>query len=279
MQVSMSATAEQLSKYNSLLSILSNYGRVAVAFSSGVDSTFLLYAARAALSDNVVALTAASPVFPKRELNEAIDYCKRLGVEHRLIDIDELEIEGFAENPKNRCYICKKSLFAAFKKAADDMGIGVVLEGSNRDDEGDYRPGLLAIRELDIKSPLREADLYKDDIRALSVHFGLPTWDKPSFACLASRFPYGEMISYKKLEMVDKSEQLLLELGFKQFRVRIHGEDTFIARIEVPEDDIERFMQRDVRTKVNSELVRFGFSYVSLDLRGYRTGSMNEVLS
>ncbi|MBR1670690.1 MAG: ATP-dependent sacrificial sulfur transferase LarE [Butyrivibrio sp.] len=275
----MSATAEQLSKYNSLLSILSNYGRVAVAFSSGVDSTFLLYAARAALSDNVVALTAASPVFPKRELNEAIDYCKRLGVEHRLIDIDELEIEGFAENPKNRCYICKKSLFAAFKKAADDMGIGVVLEGSNRDDEGDYRPGLLAIRELDIKSPLREADLYKDDIRALSVHFGLPTWDKPSFACLASRFPYGEMISYKKLEMVDKSEQLLLELGFKQFRVRIHGEDTFIARIEVPEDDIERFMQRDVRTKVNSELVRFGFSYVSLDLRGYRTGSMNEVLS
>lgn len=279
MQVSMSATAEQLSKYNSLLSILSNYGRVAVAFSSGVDSTFLLYAARAALSDNVVALTAASPVFPKRELNEAIDYCKRLGVEHRLIDIDELEIEGFAENPKNRCYICKKSLFAAFKKAADDMGIGVVLEGSNRDDEGDYRPGLMAIRELDIKSPLREADLYKDDIRALSVHFGLPTWDKPSFACLASRFPYGEMISYKKLEMVDKSEQLLLELGFKQFRVRIHGEDTFIARIEVPEDDIERFMQRDVRTKVNSELARFGFSYVSLDLRGYRTGSMNEVLS
>ena len=159
------------------------------------------------------------------------------------------------------------------------MGIGVVLEGSNRDDEGDYRPGLLAIRELDIKSPLREADLYKEDIRALSVHFGLPTWDKPSFACLASRFPYGEMISYKKLEMVDKSEQLLLELGFKQFRVRIHGEDTFIARIEVPEDDIERFMQRDVRTKVNSELARFGFSYVSLDLRGYRTGSMNEVLS
>ena len=269
------ATSKQMDKYNRLLSILSSYGSVAVAFSSGVDSTFLLYAARAALSDNIIAVTASSGVFPKRELKEAIDYCERLGVRHVVVNVNELEIEGFAANPKNRCYICKKELFGGFKKTAEEHGMAVVVEGSNLDDEGDYRPGLRAIQELDIKSPLREAGMTKADIRSLSQHFGLPTWDKSSFACLASRFPYGESISDRKLEMVDKAEELMMQLGFKQFRVRIHGNDIFLARIELLPDDIARLMAEDVRKRVYDEFKKLGFTYVSLDLFGYRTGNMN----
>ncbi len=278
MQANTIVTSEQLDKYNRLLSIISSYKQVAVAFSSGVDSAFLLYAARAALADNVVAMTASSPVFPKRELKEAVEFCKRLKVKHVVLEINELEIEGFSENPKNRCYICKKSLFEDFKKAAAKENVPVVIEGSNKDDEGDYRPGLMAIEELDIKCPLREASLYKEDISALSEYFGLPTWDKPSFACLASRFPYGESISDKKLDMVDKGEQLLMDLGFKQFRVRIHGNDIFIARIELLAADMERMMDEAVRKRVYDRFKEIGFHYVSLDLKGYRTGSMNEII-
>ncbi len=269
------ATTEQMDKYNRLLSILSSYGSAAVAFSSGVDSTFLLYAARAALSDKVIAVTASSGVFPKRELNEAVDYCKRLGVKHVVVQVNELEIEGFSENPKDRCYICKKELFIGFLKTAEAEGMAVVVEGSNLDDEGDYRPGLRAIAELDIKSPLREAGMTKQDIRDLSQHFGLPTWDKSSFACLASRFPYGENISDKKLDMVDKAEELMMKLGFKQFRVRIHGNDIFLARIELLPDDIAKLLTEDIRAKVHEEFKKIGFTYVSLDLYGYRSGNMN----
>lgn len=269
------ATSEQMDKYNKLLSILSSYGSVAVAFSSGVDSTFLLYAARSALSDRIIAVTASSGVFPKRELKEAVDYCERLGVKHLVVNVNELEIEGFAANPKDRCYICKKELFGGFKKTAAEHGISVVVEGSNLDDEGDYRPGLRAIKELDIKSPLREAGMTKADIRSLSQHFGLPTWDKSSFACLASRFPYGENISDKKLDMVDRAEELMMQLGFKQFRVRIHGNDIFLARIELLPDDISRLMTEEVRKRVYDEFKKIGFTYVSLDLFGYRTGNMN----
>ncbi len=269
------ATSEQMDKYNKLLSILSSYGSVAVAFSSGVDSTFLLYAARSALSDRIIAVTASSGVFPKRELKEAVDYCERLGVKHLVVNVNELEIEGFAANPKDRCYLCKKELFGDFKRTAKEHGISVVVEGSNLDDEGDYRPGLRAIKELDIKSPLREAGMTKSDIRALSQHFGLPTWDKSSFACLASRFPYGENISDKKLDMVDRAEELMMQLGFKQFRVRIHGNDIFLARIELLPADIARLMEDDVRNRVYAEFKKIGFTYVSLDLFGYRTGNMN----
>jgi uncharacterized protein len=269
------ATTEQMDKYNRLLSILSSYGSVAVAFSSGVDSTFLLYAARAALSDKVIAVTASSGVFPKRELNEAVDYCERLGVKHVVVQVNELEIEGFSENPKDRCYICKKELFKGFLKTAEAEGMAVVVEGSNLDDEGDYRPGLRAIAELEIKSPLREAGMTKQDIRDLSQHFGLPTWDKSSFACLASRFPYGENISDKKLDMVDKAEELMMKLGFKQFRVRIHGNDIFLARIELLPDDIAKLLTEDIRAKVHEEFRKIGFTYVSLDLFGYRSGNMN----
>ncbi len=271
-------TSEQLDKYNKLLSILAYYGKVAVAFSSGVDSTFLLYAARCALSEKVIAITARSPVFPKRETTEAEDYCKKIGIAQEIIDINELEIEGFSQNPTDRCYICKKSLFKSFKEKAAAKGFEIVVEGSNKDDEGDYRPGLKAVTELGIKSPLRDAGLYKEEIRILSEHFGLPTWDKPSFACLASRFPYGEMINDRKLKMVDSAEQLLMQMGFKQFRVRIHGNDIYTARIELLTEDMPEIFKEPVRKKVYEEFKRYGFNYVSIDLKGYRTGSMNETL-
>lgn len=209
----------------------------------------------------------AAPRFPDRPLPPTAG--------HQVLNINEMEIEGFAQNPKDRCYLCKKDLFQHFLETAAGENMAVVVEGSNLDDEGDYRPGLKAIAELGIKSPLREAGMTKKDIRSLSQYFGLPTWDKSSFACLASRFPYGENISDRKLDMVDKAEQLMMELGFKQFRVRIHGNDIFLARIELLPDDIVKIMADELRKKVHDELRKIGFTYVSLDLYGYRTGNMN----
>ena len=264
-----------MSKYDDLKRYLSGLGSVAVAFSGGVDSTFLLKAAREALGDRVIALTATSCFFPERELEEARAFCRELGVRHIVIHSDELKIEGIAENPKNRCYLCKKELFSGFLRAAAENGAAFVAEGSNMDDNGDYRPGLQAIAELGIKSPLRECGLWKQEIRDLSRELGLPTWKKQSFACLASRFVYGETITEEKLGMVEKAEQLLLDLGFTQYRVRIHGK---MARIEILPEEFPRLMNDPVRTKVSDTLKKLGFTYVSMDLTGYRTGSMNEVL-
>lgn len=261
-------------KYDKLLGILRGYGSAAVAFSGGVDSTFLLRAAKAALGDKALAVTARSASFPARELREAEAFCAREGIRHITVDSEELSIDGFSHNPANRCYLCKRELFSKMKSIAAREGLACVAEGSNLDDNGDYRPGLMAIAELGIKSPLREAGLTKADIRALSKELGLPTWNKQSFACLASRFPYGETIDVKHLAMVDKAEQLLLDLGFTQVRVRIHGGN--LARIEVRPDDLEKVLL--CREEISEKFKRYGFTYVSLDLTGYRTGSMNETL-
>lgn len=268
-------TEEQLKKYEDLKNLLKDYGSLAVSFSSGVDSTFLLYAAKEALGDKAIAITAKLGSFPERELKEAKEFCEEYKIRQFIIEINELDIEGFSENPKNRCYICKHTIFENIIKIASGEGIDIVAEGSNLDDNGDYRPGLQAIAELGIKSPLRSAGFTKEDIRALSKHLGLPIWEKPSFACLASRFVYGETITKEKLEMVDKAEQLLFELGFRQFRVRIHGT---MARIEILPDEFEKLINDDIRSKIVQSFKSYGFTYVTMDLIGYRTGSMNEVL-
>ena len=248
-------------KYNTLREYISSLGSVAVAFSSGVDSTLLLKVSHDVLGDKAVAVTASSSSFPERELNESKSFCESNHIRQIIFDSDEINIEGFRENPKNRCYLCKRELFTKIK--------------SNLDDLGDYRPGLKAIDELGIKSPLRYAGLTKAEIRELSRELGLPTWDKPSYACLASRFVYGEMISPEKLKMVERAEELLISMGFRQERVRIHGK---IARIEVLPEDFQRIIQEDVRTKIYDSLKALGFSYVTLDMKGYRTGSMNETI-
>ena len=262
-------------KKQKLEQYLQELGSVAVAFSSGVDSTFLLKVAKDVLKDKVIAVTAKSCSFPNRELQEATAFCEKEGIRQVVIESEELEIDGFRQNPKNRCYICKKELFTKILDVAAANEIEYVAEGSNLDDNGDYRPGLIAVAELGVKSPLRQAGLTKEDIRQLSKELDLPTWDKPSFACLASRFVYGETISEEKLRMVDRAEQLLLDLGFKQFRVRIHGN---IARIEVLPQEFPRLVEEGVRDKVCSTLHELGFAYVTMDLQGYRTGSMNETL-
>ena len=266
---------ELLEKYEQLKDYLQSLESIAVAFSSGVDSTFLLYAAKDAIKDKVIAVTASSCSFPVRELNEAKKYCEENGIRHEICQSEELEIEGFSNNPKNRCYLCKHELFEKILKIAKREGIKAVVEGSNLDDNGDYRPGLQAVAELDIKSPLRHIGFTKDEIRILSKYFNLPTWNKQSFACLSSRFVYGETISEEKLSMVDKAEQLLLDLGFHQVRVRIHN---MIARIEIMPEEFEKLISVDVRSQIVVKFKEYGFQYVTMDLTGYRTGSMNEVL-
>ncbi len=265
-----------LNKYEMLKEYLNSLNSVAIAFSSGVDSTFLLYAAKEALGDKVIAVTASSCSFPVRELEEAKMFCLEHGIRHVVVKSEELEIEGFSHNPKNRCYLCKHELFTKIREIADKEGIKEIAEGSNLDDNGDYRPGLIAVAELGITSPLRQIGFSKEQIRILSRYLGLPTWNKQSFACLSSRFPYGEEITEKKLGMVDKAEQQLIDLGFHQLRVRIHGN---IARIELDPAEFSGFMKENIRSEVYTKLKELGFTYVTLDILGYRTGSMNETLS
>ena len=267
-------------KYEKLKNYLISLESVAIAFSSGVDSTFLLQTAVDALgTDKVIAVTARSCSFPKRELDEATVFCEDNKIKHFVVDSEELDIDGFRKNPANRCYLCKHELFEKILAIAKENGIRAVCEGSNMDDNGDYRPGLTAVAELGIKSPLRYAQLSKQEIRDLSKERGLTTWDKQSFACLSSRFVYGETISEERLGMVDKAEQLLMDIGFHQIRVRVHGEGKgTIARIELDPEEFPLIMKDSVREMVDMRLKSFGFAYVTLDLLGYRTGSMNQMI-
>ncbi len=262
-------------KQDCLRNHLKSLGSVAVAFSGGVDSTFLLKTAHDVLGDNVLAVTARSCSFPERELREAKAFCAENGIRHLVCESEVLEIEGFSKNPPDRCYLCKSELFSKIWEIARHKGIPHVAEGSNLDDNGDYRPGLIAVREQNVLSPLRHAGLSKADIRILSRKLGLPTWDKASFACLSSRFVYGESITEEKLVMVDKAEQFLLDRGFHQVRVRIHQR---IARIEVEPEEFPRFLENGLAAETSRTLKELGFSYVTLDLAGYRTGSMNDSL-
>lgn len=248
-------------------------GRLAVAFSGGVDSAFLLKTAYDVLGSGVLAVTIKSRIFPKREEDEAGQFCARYGIRQTVCQVDELEVSGFAQNPENRCYLCKQQMMQVITQAAKEEGIFCVAEGSNADDANDYRPGQLAVAEAGVFSPLREAGLTKAEIRILSRQAGLPTWDKQSFACLASRFVYGEQITPEKLTMIDRAEQLLLELGFHQVRVRMHGT---MARIEILPQQFGRLLEDRVRSCLTEKLREYGFSYVTMDLEGYRTGSMNE---
>lgn len=259
-------------KLEALKENLKKLESAAIAFSGGVDSTFLLKVAHEVLGNNVIAVTATSSTYPKRELNEAKKYAKSMGVKHIIINSEELDIKGYAKNPVNRCYYCKKELFSKLKNVAKENGVKYVLDGSNLDDTGDYRPGMEAAKELGVVSPLKDAQLSKNDIRTYSKELGLPTWDKPSFACLSSRFPYGNEINSKKLKMVEDAEQFLLDLGFRQVRVRHHGQ---IARIEVAPQERSKFFDLSIMDKVGNRLKEIGFTYVTLDILGYKTGSMN----
>ena len=260
-------------KYESLLSALRGMGRVAVAYSAGVDSTFLLAAAHEALGENAIALTAVTAAIPQREVQEAVDFCAALGVQHRLVEVDALAVDAFRRNAPDRCYHCKKHIFSTLWDAAKGEGCAHLAEGSNLDDDLDYRPGHRAILELGVESPLRAAELTKAEIRALSERLGLATAAKPSFACLASRVPYDEEITAEKLRRIDAAEQLLLQHGFGQFRVRSHGD---LARIEVPEREQEKLFS--LRHELHDALRALGFAYVTMDLQGFRSGSMNETL-
>jgi uncharacterized protein len=263
-------------KFSRLKEIFRCMGKVVVAFSGGVDSTFLLKVAKDTLGErNVLAVTALSSLYPDRELTGAKKVAQEMGVRHLLIESNELEIEGFSKNPPNRCYFCKKELFEEMRNLAQQEGIPFVIEGSTLDDDKDHRPGRKAIQELGIRSPLKEAWFMKEEVRELSRALGLSTWDKASFACLASRFPYGEEITLEALRMVDEAEAFLFSLGFKQVRVR-HYQN--LARIEVYPEEISRLMNGSLREKVVSRLKEIGYQYVTLDLQGFRSGSMNEVL-
>ena len=263
-------------KYDHLRNIVSQAGSAIIAFSGGVDSTFLLKVCVDKLGEKALAITARSETFPERELKEAKTLAELIGALHLIIDTEELSAPGFASNPPHRCFLCKSELFSKLTQIAKEHGIPWVFDGSNADDVGDFRPGRKAARQLGVRSPLEEAGLGKEEIRTLSKMLNLPTWDKPAFACLSSRFPYHTKITEPALRQVEDAEDFLWNLGMREFRVRHH--DT-IARIELGPKELSLFLETGRRNEIVLHLKSLGYKYVTLDLEGYRTGSMNETLS
>lgn len=264
-----------MNKLDKLKEILKSYGKTILAYSGGVDSSFLAKVAHEVLGDNLLAVTAMSETYPEREYVEAVDQANKIGVKHKTIYSSELKIEGYAENTRKRCYYCRGELFSKLKKIADKEKYETIMYGAIVDDLGDHRPGMTVANQLGIKAPLIEAGLSKKEIRELSKEMGLETWNKPSAACLSSRIPYGTRVTKKRLSKIDRAEQVLINLGFRQLRVRYHGE---VARIEVSTEEIKRFFDEEIREKITEEFRKIGFKYTALDLKGYRSGSMNEVI-
>jgi len=246
-----------------------------VAYSGGVDSTFLLRVAHEALGERCLALTTVSPTTPAEDVDDAKRLAAAIGARHVLVDANELEIPGYAENPINRCYFCKDNLFAICTAEATRRDLAAVLDGANVDDLGDHRPGLQAAAEQGVRHPLVEAGLTKADIRTASRALGLPTWDRPASPCLSSRFPYGTRITVERLAQVESAERFLRSLGFRELRVRYHQQ---VARLEVPVGEMPRLLEARTREAVVAELRRLGFAYVALDLQGFRSGSLNEII-
>ncbi|MDI3547419.1 MAG: pyridinium-3,5-biscarboxylic acid mononucleotide sulfurtransferase [Halanaerobiales bacterium] len=261
-------------KYNKLIDYLKSLDSLVVAFSGGVDSSFLLRAAKNALGDKVVAFTITSPYHPQWEIQEAAELAKKIGVK-QVIKRQEIILPEIRSNPPDRCYLCKKALFTEILKFAGEQGFKYVADGTNVDDTKDYRPGMKALKELNIKSPLLETGFTKEDIRAISKEIGLPTWNKPAYACLLSRIPYGQEIIETDLRKIEKAELYMMRLGFKTIRVRLHGD---LARIEVSPEERERLFNTEFLDRIAENIKSFGFKYATLDLEGYRTGSLNEVL-
>ena len=271
----MSEIQSTKQKYNKLQRLLKDMGGLVLAYSGGVDSTFLLSVAKDALGDNVLAITAVSPTYTQEEYERACEMALALGVRHISTQTNELENPDFLKNSPQRCYYCKKELFRKLRTIADQESLLCVADASNLDDCADYRPGRIAAKEAGIRSPLLEAGLRKEEIRALSKEMNLPTWDLPAAACLASRFPYGESLTLEKIKRVEQAEKFLRDIGFQQVRVRSHDR---LARVELDANIIGEFFKKGLRANVVQKLKDLGFIYVTLDLEGYRTGSLNEVL-